>query len=162
MKQSLLLFFLLISLTAFPQRKPRNLPSTAVEYIIFACSAFEQEHDTARALDYVSEAIKLDSNNSFALSLRGMLYYLIGDFSDAISDFDQAIFLDSPDPFNYLYRGRCYYKQGRYQKALLDADKAIQLDPFNADHYSLRADIKEELGDIAGAETDRLQAAKME
>ena len=54
---------------------------------------------------------------------------LLGEFSEAIKDFDKALDLDTKDVFSWTFRGETYRKMGQLDKALADFDKALHLNP---------------------------------
>jgi tetratricopeptide (TPR) repeat protein len=57
---------------------------------------------------------------------RGISKYALGQYNDAIKDFDQAIRLNDKDPIYYNNSAFSKNKIGLYKEALLDANQAIQ------------------------------------
>jgi tetratricopeptide (TPR) repeat protein len=91
-----------------------------------------------------------DINSSY--STRGRVYFVIGNFNQAIIDFTKAI-----ETFPYGgVRARTYYFRaisyiqlgnvgnfiGNAEKAIRDMDKAVELDPKESSYYNYRATVK--------------------
>ena len=85
---------------------------------------------------------------SEAYSIRGEVYFHLGMYKKAISDFDKAIELAKPHPdkkgiyFNAedkISRAYLYLKIGDYEKAISDLNSVIKLNPKYYYAYELRA-----------------------
>lgn len=59
-------------------------------------------------------------------------------------------------------RARAFYCLKRFDEALKDCDKAINLDPVPGIRWALRAEVKREFGDKAGARKDIDEAIRLE
>ena len=82
--------------------------------------------DFQGAIEDLSEAIRLDPQNSRCYGLRGTAYYEMGRYEKAIEDDSKAIDLHS-DP-TYLYnRSESFYKTGKDDEALSDLSHALEL-----------------------------------
>ena len=82
--------------------------------------------DFQGAIEDLSEAIRLDPQNSRCYGLRGTAYYEMGRYEKSIEDDSKAIDLHS-DP-TYLYnRAESYYKTGKDDEALSDLSHALEL-----------------------------------
>ena len=75
------------------------------------------------------ESIKLDSNYILPFVCRGLLYEIIGEWKQAIQNYDKAIEIDPSDANIYRYRGRCYRSSGQGKQAIQNYDRAIKLNP---------------------------------
>jgi len=53
----------------------------------------------------------------------------LGNYNQAIADYDKVIELDPKDSETYINRGRTYYYLGNYNQAIADYDKVIEFDP---------------------------------
>jgi tetratricopeptide (TPR) repeat protein len=60
--------------------------------------------------------------------------------------------------YDFYQAAEKYFQKSKYRKALTEIDQAIEMDPYADNYVSLRANIKDKLGDQAGAEADRLKA----
>jgi tetratricopeptide (TPR) repeat protein len=67
--------------------------------------------------------------NAQAFILRGRAQKALGNFNDAISDFDEAIKLDPRFLMAYLYRGEAKDKINHTYDAIAECDRAIAIDP---------------------------------
>jgi tetratricopeptide (TPR) repeat protein len=99
------------------------------------------------AINYFSDAIKLDENFYQAYCYRGKAKLILGDYTGAIKDLNSALFIDTSKTnyikkdvlFSssnltaeiYLYRGEAKNRLGDYRGAIIDLSKAIQ---YN-DHF---------------------------
>ena len=90
--------------------------------------ASDEKGDYDKAIEYYSEAIKLDPDESVTYNNRGKGYNEIGKYDKAIKDLNKAIELDVKYSYSYNNRGIAYYGRGEYDKAIEDYDKAIELD----------------------------------
>ncbi|MEI0668873.1 tetratricopeptide repeat protein [Brachyspira pulli] len=62
---------------------------------------------------------------------RGNAKYNLGEYKEAIKDYDKSIELNPSDSDVYNNRGFAKEKLGQYQEALQDFKKALELDPNN-------------------------------
>ena len=97
----------------------------------------------SKAIQYFSEAIKLNRDFAEAYYHRGEAYHLKGlyhclqsntgstieDFTVAIKDYTASIKLDTNFAEAYHSRGQVYSTQKDYARAIEDFNRAIQLDP---------------------------------
>ena len=68
----------------------------------------------------------------------GIAYYELGEYQQAIKDFNQAIRLDPKFAEAYNNRGSAYYGKGQYDEAIADYTKAIELNPKYDKAYNNR------------------------
>jgi len=84
------------------------------------------------AINSYNEAVKLDPNNPYALTQRGIVYYQDKDYQNAKANFDQALNL-KPDYSNALYfSGLIFDQAGQKDKAIEQFTKLAQLNPASA------------------------------
>ena len=62
---------------------------------------------------------------------RGVTYRLMGQYAEAVADFNKAIEINSMNSQAIAQRGNTYRLMERYLEALADFDRAIELDPKN-------------------------------
>ncbi len=73
---------------------------------------------------------------SFAYNNRGLTHDELGQFDQAIEDFDRAVALDPFDHEAYTNRGMLYGKLGQFEKAIEDFEKAIALNPAHPEAHN--------------------------
>ena len=73
---------------------------------------------------------------------RGREKVEMGDYFNALTDYNQAIELNSRYADAYYYRGKAKYELKQYKAAIDDYDKAIRLNPDDASAYFHRANAK--------------------
>lgn len=84
-----------------------------------------------------------------------------GDQDGAMADLNEAIALDPRLAEAYRLRGSLYGVLRQYDRAWPEFEQAIQLDPNNPRSYQLRADVRQGMGDMAGAQSDRAKAMSL-
>ena len=81
------------------------------------------------AMLYLSQALKIQSNNSECLRLIGVVHALNGEHHEALTKFDQAISLSPRSGVAYSNKGNALQELGRFEDAILCYNKAISLMP---------------------------------
>ena len=104
-----------------------------------------------KALKDYDKIVQLKPQNYFyawALSGRGHVYQVFGDYKRAINDYSEAIRRDHKNYKHYNYRSSAYSSMGEYEKAYADITKAIEL---NKPSYGFLfyINLEEDRGDIA-------------
>jgi tetratricopeptide (TPR) repeat protein len=105
------------------------------------------------AIEDVTKAISIDSNNHSFYYIRAALYCYSSCESQAIEDFTTLIKLN-PEADAYYNRGVTYYQAKKYQSAIEDLDMVINLDGSNISAYYGRGNAKYQLQDKVGAFED--------
>jgi tetratricopeptide (TPR) repeat protein len=77
---------------------------------------------------------------------RGIAYGKLGNYAQAISDFDRAIEINPKYADAYNGRGVAYGERGNYRQAISDFDRTIEIDPEYADAYNNRGATYGKLG----------------
>ena len=130
----------------------------------------------SKAIQYFSEAIKLNRDFAEAYYHRGEAYHLKGlyhclqsntgstieDFTVAIKDYTASIKLDTNFAEAYHSRGQVYSTQKDYARAIEDFNRAIQLDPNNSEVHINRGEIYFTLKDYARAIEDFNRAIQLD
>lgn len=99
-------------------------------------AANQQEY--YEAVTYFNKAIKLsvtDKSRSVSYSNRGTTKLKLGQYSEAIQDYDEAIKLNPQGVEFYYNRGLSKHNLQQYTDAIKDYDKVIELDSENVDAY---------------------------
>ena len=102
--------------------------------------------DPNAALNYWSRAISSKQNTATAYNNRGLAYYGLKRYKEAIGDYTQAIQLDPAYAAAYNNRGNSYYELREYQLALHDFNQSLKLRPTYAKAYLNRALAHYQLG----------------
>jgi tetratricopeptide (TPR) repeat protein len=109
------------------QRSADNYYKLGLEYY------FKNEYN--KAIEYFTEAIKLEPDNALYYNDRGICYDWLKEHEKAIVDHSKAIELEPDNARYYNSRGICYNWHKEYEKAIADHSKAIELEPDNAEYY---------------------------
>ncbi len=121
---------------------------------------FKGQHD--RAIQDYDQAIKLNPKQIVAFLNRGIAYNSKGEHDRAIQDYDQAIRLSPKrEAIHVLNRGNAYRLKGDIDRALRDLNEAVALNPGSANAFYFRSLAKEKKGDKAGAESDLVEARRI-
>lgn len=82
-----------------------------------------------------NEAIALNPSYNFSYNNRGLALIGLGQYEQAIKDFDKSIELHHACFNGYNHRGNIYRRLNQYEKALSDHNNAIKIKPESADSY---------------------------
>lgn len=92
---------------------------------------------------------------------RGLAYYSLQQYEEALIDFDKAIKL-KPDYVEALNnRSLIYFYQKHFELALRDLETALQIDPQNAESYNNRGLVHEAMDKKDLAQTDFAKATEL-
>lgn len=90
---------------------------------------YKEKNNTAKALEYYSEAIKINVEYHEAYSNRGNIYFNQNRNEEAMADYNKCLEID-PEYYVALdNRGALFARLKEYDKALADLNKAISLKP---------------------------------
>ncbi len=92
---------------------------------------------------------------------RGLAFYMMGKFDQAIKEYTRAIRGNKLDADSYYNRALAYLKKRQYSKAIRDLAVAIKYDPKAADAYCNRAGANFRLGRLDSALADYNAAIKL-
>lgn len=110
-----------------------------------------------------SHQIETYPNSGYkAYDNRGIAYGSLGNYHQAIKDFDRAIELNPNNAVAYSNRGNAYNSLGKRQQALEDLNKAIKLDPQYFKAYNNRGNAYFGLKDYNMAIEDYKQTIKLD
>ncbi len=93
---------------------------------------------------------------------RGRDHYFLGNYDEAIADYNDAIALNPQYAEAFLYRGHAYSRKQDYERALLDYNRAVQLDPKYSDTYSHRGNVYSLRKNYAQAIADYTRAIQLQ
>jgi tetratricopeptide (TPR) repeat protein len=121
----------------------------------------ENERQYGPAIEAYSRAINFDPKSDAAFLHRGNCLFLLGENTDAVSDFTQSLALQPNSSRAYLARALALAASGQDEKALSDAGMALQRDPQYLDAYLLRGRLYELQGKHELASADFTQAVSV-
>lgn len=153
-------------------RKTKSLPKTpspvslhgaAEDYFNKAKSlCFSGEcTDPQRAIEYLSEAIRLKPDYTEAYHNRGFVYAQMKQYPSAIKDYDAAIRLKPDFTETYYNRGNAYLNLQQYPSAIKDYDEAIKLKPDSAMAFNNRGNAYRNLQQYQPAVKDYDEAIRL-
>ncbi len=90
---------------------------------------YSQSNQYSKALEDLTEAIKLAPEEVEYLTVRGMTYCQMQRYPEALLDFNRVIELNPNYQWAIANRGITYRRMYRYDEALQDCNRAIELDP---------------------------------
>lgn len=90
-----------------------------------------KENDTKSALEFYTEALKIDPDYKDARYNRGIVYQRLFRLDDAINDYTHIINNSPNDSLTLFQRGLSYLDNGEFYKSLGDAEKLTEEFPLN-------------------------------
>jgi len=94
--------------------------------------------ESAKAIEYLNEAIRLQPDFANAYGARGNAYANQKQYQLALDDYNKAILLKPDKAVFFSNRGNVYKDLDKYQLAIEDYNQAIRLKPDNAPAYHNR------------------------
>ena len=91
--------------------------------------------DPNKSLKYLNKAIRENPKSPEAYNNRGLAYYHLKRYQQAVKDYSQAIRMNPEDPIAYNNRGNAYYEMMKYEPAESDYNQSISLNPQYANAY---------------------------
>lgn len=139
----------------------RTVDSVDAEELATRASEALASGDDSEAMRLANDALELEHKN--ALSWRILAYCLgsMGRHFDAIDCALSAVRYGSRDAVNHYTHAWTLNAASKPNEALAAIDEALDIDPEFADALALRAVIRNELGDRAGAIDDMRRARSL-
>ena len=121
---------------------------TAVDWIYRASSLWDGDKyiDPKKAIEYLTNAIKLQPDYIGAYNARGNTYAKLGHQQRAIEDYSKAVSLKPDHAGTYYNRAVAYYNLGQHPLAIADFDRVIRLQPDHVLAYYRRGVAYADLG----------------
>jgi tetratricopeptide (TPR) repeat protein len=114
-----------------------------------------------KAVAEMTEAMRLDPDNSFYIKNRGLVYRASGDLNRAIADFSEAIRIRPDYATALVDRGIAYVAKRDFNQAIADYTKALEISPDDALTYEKRSHAYSGKGDRAHAQADLQEAQRL-
>ena len=118
--------------------------------------------DYARAVEDLTEAIRLDPTQGWLHGQRGRAHAKIRDYARAVEDLTEAIRLDPTQGWFHGQRGWAWNQNGEYARAIEDLTEAIRLDPTQGWFHGQRGRAHNETRDYARAVEDLTEAIRLD
>ncbi len=98
----------------------------------------ERTQYNQKAIEHLTQAIRLNPDYTESYKNRGVAYHIKGDYNRAIEDYSTMIKQNPNDAEVYNNRGNTYGNKGDYTSAIEDYTQAIQLNPRLVEAYNNR------------------------
>lgn len=115
-----------------------------------------------KAVEYFSEAIRIDPKFVLAYYNRGIALQQLGEYPQAIKDYTEAVRLEPYFADAYGSRGTAYAKLEQHDQAIKDFSEAIRLAPKAALNYANRASLYDKLERYPEAIRDYEEAIRLD
>lgn len=136
----------------------RTFVSVDAEELATHASEALASGDDSEALRLANDALELEHKNSLAWRILAYCLGSMGRHFDAIDCALSAVRYGGRDAINHYTHAWTLSGAGKPNEALTAVDEALGIDPDFADALALRAVIRNELGDRAGAIEDMRRA----
>jgi len=140
----------------------QSIANPAVEQLIQKAKAAVVAGRPSIAIEALSQAIGISSNESRLFRLRADVYVLMGENANAQVDFTLAVNLDPQNADLLNVRGYFLMSRGLSDQASADFNKAIQFDPKLAAAWNNRGLVALSKQDYAAAEADFSKAVELD
>ena len=118
--------------------------------------------DRPIALQYIQNALRIDSTNFKALEIRAQYFHQRGDFAKAKEAYTSLVYHHPQKSEPQYNMGLMFLELKEYQSALECFDRAVSFDPLFEAAYHFRGVSREALGNRQGAVADYRQALRIQ
>jgi tetratricopeptide (TPR) repeat protein/predicted Ser/Thr protein kinase len=132
----------------------RTTQSDATGWFFMALAWQHAGGQKEQILQAATRALELRPGHLLALNLRGIAYFQMGDFDQAVANYDKAIRINPAFFQAYTNRGLVRYTLGDMDGALADYNEAIRLRPDRTSAFLNRGNVRMARGDTEGAMAD--------
>jgi len=129
-----------------------NIDSEMNDLFLEALNA-HMSNNLEKALKLYTHLI-LVSPNHYIYNHRGLVYFSLSQYENAMDDFTKAIEIEPNDTRVYTNRGLTYRMLKNYERALEDFNRSLELNPLWPDTFYGRSLTYYDLGDIRSAIED--------
>jgi tetratricopeptide (TPR) repeat protein len=135
-------------------RKKILFPAGIIFLAILSFLSWSQCRYWKDSITLFNHTLKVTDHNWLAYNNKGVTYYELGDYKQAIEDYSRAIELNPDYTEAFNNRGTAYYELGNYRQAIEDYDRLIGFKPGYGDAYLNRGVAYAHLGDYRQAIED--------
>jgi tetratricopeptide (TPR) repeat protein len=119
--------------------------------LAYLYSQIKQEKE---AIKICNRFIKQNADDIDMLKLRAQLFYVLNDYSKAISDYESLLKLNQDDDFIFKDIAKAYFKLNQFKKAIEIYNYLIELNPEDSNYYYERALCFGNLSEYKNAQID--------
>ncbi len=127
----------------------------------YAGLTYQNKGEHCKAIERLSNAIRLNPQLPSALMNRGVAYSELRQYERAIQDYNKGLELAPNASELYTNRGDAYRQLGKYDLAIRDLDMAIRLNPLDDKAHDNRGIAHMEKGNLGQAMLDYDRAIKL-
>jgi tetratricopeptide (TPR) repeat protein len=102
-----------------------------------------------------------DSLTVAVIQRKGYCYLRLGNYVEAISQFERIVKIDSINPNALVQLGQLYAKNNQYEKARACYQKLIEGDSLNSYYYKQYASVAAQSNDVIGSVMNYLKAVRL-
>jgi len=135
-------------------RKKILFPAGLAVIIILAVLTRQQSGYWKNSIELFNHASKVTDSNWLAYNNGGNAYADIGNYNQAIEDYDKVIVIKPDFAEAYYNRGNAYESLGNHRQAIEDFNRAIGIKPDYAEAYSNRGNAYNVFGNYEQAIED--------
>lgn len=132
----------------------------AQQALVKAAAAKCETGDYLHAIADCNQALSMGAYAP-AYYQRGLVRQKIGQYKEALADYNVAIRIDPKHTLAHVNRGWCRRKLGDVPGSIQDFTQAIFIDPTCSQAFSNRAASKVQMGDLQGAFADSNEALRL-
>src|SRR5664280_67241 len=142
-------------------RKKLLLPAGIIFLVILSFLSWNQCGYWQNSITLFNHALKVTDYNWLAYDRSGNAYDVLGNYKQAIEDYDRLIAIRPYYPSAYLNRGFSYNGLGNYKQAIEDFSRGIEIKPGDANAYDNRGTIYLKHGDNISGCRDARKACEL-
>ena len=116
-------------LTAIDHIRAKNLGDIGVRALLRQVNALESKHDSARIIDLLSQALRLNDEDVLVNRMLGRFLMLQKRYGEAQRYFLEAIRLVPEDGETHYEIAKCFHQLGQLDKAILHYQITVRLRP---------------------------------
>jgi hypothetical protein len=142
-------------------RKKVLFPAGIIFLAVISFLSWEQCGYWKNSMDLWNHTLKVTDYNWLVYNNRGVVYYVLGNYDQAIEDYNRAIEIKPGYAVAYNNRGNAYGSLGNYRQAIEDYNRAIEFKPGYAVAYNNRGVAYNNLGQYQQALEDFNRAIRI-
>ena len=128
----------------------KDLTSVEVNDLFYEALNAHINNNLGKAIELYTYLIEI-SPNHYVYNHRGLVYFSLSQYNEALTDFNMAIDIEPNDTRVYTNRGLTYRMLKQTDMALADFNKSIELNPLWPDTFYGRSLTYFDMGDVRSA-----------